>query len=429
MNLNGEFQPIIIADSLGSYLSTLVEDIPKPLLTICNRPLLFYQLDLFEKAGFDNVIILSQELTKQSLQQYVAEQYSGKLSIQLYLLEAQLGIAQTLLKLRDTSKKQFIVTSGDLIIEPKFIHTMLDYHLEKEATVTIALKENAPESSDHTSKALRYGDIIGIEAETGSNKLLMIVSSDEYADTPLRVAHHLIDCFPSIKLRRNIIDTQFYIFSRFALDILEKYKMIKNLKHEFIPLLLHCQYRPQLTKGIQNENMLSSALKMSSAKLSDTGVYCLAHILDRKIYCIRVDTVSNFLEANRDLAAGNKYFVPLEPAHYKSFVAKSASISKKTRIGDQCVVGDASKLGDFCTLKSSVVGKHCTICNNVKIINCVIMDHVTIKENCKLVNTVVCSNAYINEKSILKDSVVGYRCTVEGSVEHDHATLSVHSEL
>lgn len=48
------------------------------------------------------------------------------------------------------------------------------------------------------------------------------------------------------------------------------------------------------------------------------------------------------------------------------------------QIGVDCVVGQGTKVGERCTIKRSVIGKHCHIEDKVKIINSVIMNHVTI---------------------------------------------------
>jgi hypothetical protein len=54
MSFHQEFQPVILAGGYGSRLGVLVEEssVPKALLPVANRPLLSYQLDLLEKAGF-----------------------------------------------------------------------------------------------------------------------------------------------------------------------------------------------------------------------------------------------------------------------------------------------------------------------------------------------------------------------------------------
>lgn len=54
MSFHSEFEPVILAGGFGSRLGVLVEEVstPKALLPVANRPLLSYQLDLLEKAGF-----------------------------------------------------------------------------------------------------------------------------------------------------------------------------------------------------------------------------------------------------------------------------------------------------------------------------------------------------------------------------------------
>lgn len=44
------------------------------------------------------------------------------------------------------------------------------------------------------------------------------------------------------------------------------------------------------------------------------------------------------------------------------------------------MVGDGTSIGARCSIKKSIIGRHCNIGNNVKIINSVIMDYVTIKD-------------------------------------------------
>jgi len=44
------------------------------------------------------------------------------------------------------------------------------------------------------------------------------------------------------------------------------------------------------------------------------------------------------------------------------------------------MVGEGSRIGERCSVKKSVIGKHCTIGKNVKINNAILMDHVTVQD-------------------------------------------------
>lgn len=43
------------------------------------------------------------------------------------------------------------------------------------------------------------------------------------------------------------------------------------------------------------------------------------------------------------------------------------------------MVGEGFSIGDKSSIKKSVIGKHCKIGNNVKIVNCVVHNHVTVE--------------------------------------------------
>jgi hypothetical protein len=47
-----EFQVVLLAGGPGSRMSPLSTEIPKPLLPIANRPMISYQLEFLERAGF-----------------------------------------------------------------------------------------------------------------------------------------------------------------------------------------------------------------------------------------------------------------------------------------------------------------------------------------------------------------------------------------
>lgn len=47
-----EFQAIVLAGGKGSRMSELSSNIPKCLLPIGNKPMIFYSVRMLEKAGF-----------------------------------------------------------------------------------------------------------------------------------------------------------------------------------------------------------------------------------------------------------------------------------------------------------------------------------------------------------------------------------------
>jgi len=52
-----EFQAVILAGGRGSRMYPLTENIPKALLPVANRPLIWYPVKYLETAGFPGEII------------------------------------------------------------------------------------------------------------------------------------------------------------------------------------------------------------------------------------------------------------------------------------------------------------------------------------------------------------------------------------
>jgi len=75
-----------------------------------------------------------------------------------------------------------------------------------------------------------------------------------------------------------------------------------------------------------------------------------------------------------------------------------------------CVVGAGTKIGEKCSIKKSVIGRHCHIEDKVKIINSVIMNHVTISAGYEHLFLLLL------RPSVVTRSFVFHRCTVNGSI-------------
>jgi len=87
-------------------------------------------------------------------------------------------------------------------------------------------------------------------------------------------------------------------------------------------------------------------------------------------YCSRANTLPTYVEINRFMTRQSS-----EPR-----IPDSAEVSPKTQVGPDSLVGDSSKIGERCSIKKSVIGSHCSIGRNVKIIGSVIMDYIVIED-------------------------------------------------
>lgn len=104
----------------------------------------------------------------------------------------------------------------------------------------------------------------------------------------------------------------------------------------------------------------------------------------------------SFLDINRKIAEGGKEYKPVEPRgpspKVTNFIATTAKIEKQTVIPAGSIIGAYTTVGErYFTLipdpyvsfrvgvKKTIIGTHCKIGNNAKVINSVIFDHVTVR--------------------------------------------------
>ena len=55
-------------------------------------------------------------------------------------------------------------------------------------------------------------------------------------------------------------------------------------------------------------------------------------------------------------------------------------VDPSAQIGGDVLIGDSSRVGERTTIRRSVVGAHCIIGKNVKVINSVLMNHVQLAD-------------------------------------------------
>ncbi|XP_058008929.1 uncharacterized protein LOC131183075 [Hevea brasiliensis] len=88
------------------------------------------------------------------------------------------------------------------------------------------------------------------------------------------------------------------------------------------------------------------------------------------------------------------------------------------------MLGEGPQMGDKCSVKRSVIGRHCRIGSNVKVVNSVIMNHVTIGDGCSIQGSVICSNVHLQERVGLKDCQVGAGFVVTAGCEYKGESLA-----
>uniref|UniRef100_A0A8D0KIA7 Translation initiation factor eIF2B subunit gamma n=1 Tax=Salvator merianae TaxID=96440 RepID=A0A8D0KIA7_SALMN len=401
-----EFQAVVMAVGGGSRMMDLTSSIPKALLPVGNKPLIWYPLNLLEQVGFEEVIVV----TTKEVQKVLNFETKLKLDIVCIAEDADMGTADSLRHIHERIKTDVLVLSCDLITDVA-LHKVVDLFRTHDATLSMLMKK-AYEPTEFVpgqkgkKKLVEQRDFIGVD---DSGKRLLFMANEADLDE-------------EIAIKRSILQ-----------------KSITSIKSELIPYLVRKQFsssepnnkdhdqkkRDQKSLDIYSFLKDDSLFQLGTDKLCwnnhrgdmnvafhEGKIRCYVHIMKTGL-CYRVNTLGLYIEANRQVPKMLSSFCPEEP-----LVHSTAQIIDRFLVGSDSIVGASTEVGEKTAIKHSVIGTSCVIKEKVKITNCIIMNSVRIEEGCSLQNCVVCHNAVIEKGSDIKDCLIGNSQHLEPKSKH-----------
>ena len=194
-------QAIILAGGKGVRLSSRLEGLPKTLVNFNDKPLIWYQLKLLEKYGYNEVLILVNYLAEK-VEAYIRNSGYWKLSIKCIRENTPLGTAGAILSVFEELKTKFLVIYGDTMLNVD-LKRFEDFHDNQENNdITLFVHPN-----DHPYDS----DLIEI---TDDNKVTAIHASPHK---------------PNLYLR-NLVNAALYIINR---DSLFRFISLKDFPLDF----------------------------------------------------------------------------------------------------------------------------------------------------------------------------------------------------
>lgn len=131
-------QAIILSGGKGTRLRPFTLHTPKPMLPICGKPHLEYQIDLLKKYGFRDIIISTGYLHQQIVD-YFGNGHKFEVNIQYREDGDQpLGTAGAIKNCEDLIKtNNVLVLNGDILTDIN-LNNLLDSHLNRGITIALA---------------------------------------------------------------------------------------------------------------------------------------------------------------------------------------------------------------------------------------------------------------------------------------------------
>ena len=133
-------QAVIMAGGKGTRIASVASDIPKPMIQICGKPILQYQIECLREQNIRDIIMVIGHLGD-VVKTHFGDGSSFHVNISYIEEKEPLGTAGALYYLKGKIRKDFILLNGDIIFDVDF-ERFMNYHKEKGTLATILTHPN-----------------------------------------------------------------------------------------------------------------------------------------------------------------------------------------------------------------------------------------------------------------------------------------------
>jgi len=342
---------VVMAGGEGSRLRPLTVNRPKPLVPICNRPIMHYIVELLKQHGCKKII---------STLHYMADEivaYFGDGSdhgVQMiYSMEDQpMGTAGSVKMCQKYLNDTFIIISGDSLTDFDLTE-IVKFHKEKGSIATIALTR--------VENPLEYGVVI-TEEDGRIRRFLEKPSWGEvFSDT---------------------INTGIYVLEPEIFNYMEDGKSYDFSKDIFPALLA------------DEQPMYGFVSKGYWCDIGNLQTYRLAH---------------------QDMFAGKvKAVIPGKLSEKNLWVGEGAEIHPSAKIQGPVAIGKNCRIGANVHIEEfTSIGDNCLIEQEVHLQRSILWDNVFIGERGRVSGSTICRNVTIKDEAKLSEGVIlGDKCFI-----------------
>ncbi|MCC7031550.1 MAG: NTP transferase domain-containing protein [Acidobacteria bacterium] len=131
---------VILAAGKGSRMAPFSSRYPKPLLPVCNKPILVHQIERMAELGIRDVVIVVGHLGYE-IARVLGNGSQYGVSIRFVEQKEILGIAHAVSQLEKHVDRPFLLFLGDIFFDTDDLSVMIDDMREREAAAILAVKE------------------------------------------------------------------------------------------------------------------------------------------------------------------------------------------------------------------------------------------------------------------------------------------------
>ena len=346
---------VIMAGGEGTRLRPLTCNLPKPMVSVANRPVMEHIIKLLAKHNITQIAVTLQYMPD-IIKEYFEDGQQLGVNINYYTEDVPLGTAGSVKNAEGFLDDTFIVISGDALTDIN-LNEAIDFHRKNGSVATLVLKK------------------VGIPLEYG----IVVTSSDG------RIIRFLEK--PGWgEVFSDAVNTGIYILSPEVLQLIPAGKAF-DFSKDLFPLLLK-----------QRAPMYGFVTQDYWCDIGDLKAYSEAHI-DILEGRVRIDVAGNevgsgiWVDEDTEIAENVLLRAPC-------IIGKNVKIKPGSVIGSHTLIGNGCSIGNRSKIERSVMWKNCMIGNDVF-----------------LEGSLICNKVKINDKSFAcEHSVIGDKVTVSENV-------------
>lgn len=132
---------ILMAGGMGTRISSIAADIPKPMVKVGGKPILEHEIECLRQQGFTDLIITVSHLA-QHIINYFGDGSNFNVNIEYFVEKKPLGNAGALYELKDKLTEDFLLLNADIMFDVDF-NRFVDFHKTKGGIVTLFTHPNS----------------------------------------------------------------------------------------------------------------------------------------------------------------------------------------------------------------------------------------------------------------------------------------------
>ena len=343
---------VILAGGFGTRLRPLTINIPKPMVPIANKPILYHIIKLLKKNGIKDLIIILYH-QPELIKDYFKDGEKFGVNIKYIISDEDLGTCGATALAKEYLKDDFLVISGDILTDFN-LSEIINFHLKKKSIATITLTR--------VSNPLQYGIVITNE----DGKIVRFLEKPSWGE-----------------VFSDTINTGIYILNPKIFDFVPEKKEFDFSKNLF-PLLLK--------KELPIFGYISSGYWKDIGNVKE---YKIAH------EDIIKGQVEIEIEGERASRIGSDIWM-----------AEDCKIKNIKNLLGTVVLGNNVKIGNS-RIFNSFIGDNVEIEDGVEISDSIIWENTKIKKECKISDSILCKKVFIDEKTTLEgENIVSDECNI-----------------